>query len=149
MIGRKILILDLVFVVGSILLAGGLFSFVSLEDQVVLSPGESSAILMKLDDVNRISIDDNYDLISPQIYEVEEGVVIALEPGIYYWKLDRNLFSEIRKVETDVAVSFVLKEVGENEFFVVNVGDEELKVDQYEHDGDYQKSFTLVGGLDE
>jgi len=146
MIDKKILTADLVLLVGSLVLAGSLFSYVNYGDEVLLSPGESSSILFEISGVNRILVDDNYELASPKIYDVKEGVVINLEPGEYYWRLDRNLFSEIRKVETNIKVSFVLKEVDKEKFLVVNADDSVLNVDKHQPDGDYDSSFTLIGG---
>ncbi|MBU1052087.1 MAG: hypothetical protein KJ718_06065 [Nanoarchaeota archaeon] len=147
---KKILIWDLILVVGTVLIILGGGVYVNYSKGVAFSPPddvESTLVLFRFENVNRILVDIERGFGSAREYDVEDDLVITLEPGVYYWKLQGDGFSEVRKIETGTKVSFMLKELGDGSYWVVNADNAVLNVDKYKPNGEFEKSFSLAGGL--
>jgi len=89
-------------------------------------------------------VDDNMDFTTPDEYDVEDGLRVELEPGVYYWKVSGILGSEVRKLTIMSRVELALVEMGEG-FGVVNAGNVRLNVDVYDGDELVEKVRLGVG----
>jgi len=90
-----------------------------------------SEILFSFENADRILIDDNLDFTSPEIIEVKDNLKIVLEPGVYYWKAEGILESEIRSLTVESRVDLKLKKISEGEYGLVNAGNVVLNVEVY------------------
>src|SRR3989344_8726141 len=130
---HKILVIDGVFIVGTLAVLLGMFLYYQ---PVLNSPDNGArvtgAVLFSFEKANEILIDDNLDFSSPRRILAEDDLVINLEPGIYYWKVrnDGVLNSEIRKLEVNSQVALRLEE-SEKGYDLVNAGDVPLEVDVF------------------
>jgi len=148
MIGRKkILAIDFVLVVGSLLLIAG---FVGYSRPLVIAPLDdlsttNTGVLFSFEKAELVLIDDNLDFSSPTEIYVEDNLVINLVPGVYYWKAVGVLASDVRKLTIESEVDLKLQEDGEN-YEVVNSGNTELNVDIYNNG---KLSGNVILGVDE
>jgi hypothetical protein len=132
---KQIKTLDLIFVVGTILSFALLFEYTS---PLVISPlgdyeTNSREILFSLKNVDSILIDDNLDFSSPLLVEINEDEILTFEPGLYYWKIDSVLDSEVRSFTINSLVDLrILNENGS--LYVLNAGNVVLDVDVYENE---------------
>jgi hypothetical protein len=101
-------------------------------------------VLFEFERADVLLIDDNEDFTSPDEYEVVEGLVVMLEPGVYYWKVVGVLRSEVRKLTIQSKVELKLVETDDG-FSVVNVGNVRLNVDVYDGDELVEKRGVEVG----
>jgi hypothetical protein len=148
---NNLIVIDLALVAASVLILIGAFVYFEGK-QISFSPledVESSVVLFRFENVKQILVDDNLEFKSPVEYVARNGLIISLKPGVYYWKLQGDRFSEIRRVETDTEVSFMLKELADGSYWVVNAGGTTLNVEKYKPDGSYDESFSLTGGSNE
>ena len=133
MISKKIIAIDLVFIVGGLLIVG---SLVGYSRPLVIAPLDgletSGSVLFKFEKADKILIDDNLEFSSPEEYNVQNNLVINLKPGKYYWKITGVLESEIREFTIKSEVDLRVNE-NEGGYEVVNSGNERLNVEVYEH----------------
>lgn len=134
-------VIDLVLIFGVLAV---LLLLINQITPLVIAPNENlsmneRSVLFDFKNVNSILIDNNLNFSSPSKIVVEEGLVINLEPGVYYWKLQGIGESEIRRVNIISRVDLMLKKVDMNSsgdvvYQVVNVGSEKMNVDVYDGD---------------
>jgi hypothetical protein len=130
---KKIIVVDLILVLGSLLLISGLVGYsmplvvAPLDDYV----STNGSVLFEFDNADLILIDDNLDFTSPDKIYVQNDLVVKLKPGTYYWKIQGMKESDIRKLTIESEVSLRLKKF-ENEYKVVNSGNDRLNVDIYD-----------------
>ena len=101
-------------------------------------------VLFEFERADVLLIDDNQEFTSPDEYEVVEGLVVVLEPGIYYWKVRGVFGSEVRKLTIQSRVELRLVET-EDGMAVVNAGNVALNVDVYDGDELVEKRKVEVG----
>ena len=147
MMGSKILKIDLVLIIGSLVSLIFLVGYVS---PLVISPldnYESSEreILFSIEKADRLLIDDNMEFSSPDDYSVEDGLKIDLEPGKYYWKAVGVVNSEVRTLTINSEVSLELRMSDEGDYEVVNAGNVGLDVDVYDGEELVNKVKLSVG----
>ena len=123
---------DLVLVIISLVVLIGLVGYAR---PLVIAPLDefettNSSILFSIEKAGEILIDDNIEFTSPDRVVVEEGLVINLKPGTYYWKAVGVLKSEIRTLTINSEVSLRLKNLGES-YGLVNAGNVGLNVEVY------------------
>jgi hypothetical protein len=130
-IDKKILVIDLIIVFGSLFLIAGIVGYTQ---PLVISPIDdyvsNGSVLFEFENAEKILIDDNLDFSSPLEIYVENDIVINLVPDTYYWKISGVLESEVRKltVESEIDLRLIEKE---GKYEVVNSGNEKLNVDVY------------------
>ncbi|MDP4039732.1 MAG: hypothetical protein Q8P57_04090 [Candidatus Pacearchaeota archaeon] len=136
MINKKyILVIDMILLVGSLLLIGGLVGYTQPR---VIAPindyvSTNGNILFEFKNADLILLDDNLEFSSPQEFRVEDNLVINLLPGVYYWKIIGVLESEVRQFTIESEVGLRLeKSNNKGEYRVVNSGNDRLDVDIYE-----------------
>lgn len=101
-------------------------------------------VLFEFERADVLLIDDNKEFTSPDEYRVAEGLVVVLEPGIYYWKAVGILKSDIRKLTIQSRVELRLVETKDG-IAVINVGNVRLNVDVYDGDDLIEKRKVGVG----
>ncbi len=134
-------------VIGITLLA--LIVLVGYAQPLVVAPLDeyesvNGEVLFEFERADVLLIDDNEEFTSPDEYSVVEGLVVVLEPGVYYWKAVGVLGSEVRKLTIQSRVELKLVET-EDGFGVVNVGNVRLNVDVYDGDDLIEKRKVEVG----
>jgi hypothetical protein len=148
MINKKhILAIDLIVVVGTLLIIAG---FVGYARPLVIAPVNEfstteSKVLFSFVKGNSILIDDNLDFSSPDEIFAEDNLIINFKPGVYYWKIKGILGSEIRTFTIESEIDLKIKE-GEENYEIVNSGNEKLNVDIYDFD---LKTGTVILEVDE
>ena len=73
---------------------------------------------------------DNAEFTSPEEFSARDGLVINLKPGIYYWKAESVLKSEIRKLTINSEIDLKLKKLDEG-YGITNAGNTRLDVEVY------------------
>jgi len=148
---KKIIAIDLAFVVGTLLIA--LLAFGYYDSSVVLLGPEGEIdetfVLFEIVGEGDILIDDNLDFTSPDVYRVKKDLVIRFEPGTYYWRFEHG---EIKKFTIESRIDLRLRE-SNGGFEVVNAGNVPLDVDVYENGEEFKERVRLgvgesVGGGD-
>ena len=132
---KKIIILDLIFVVGSLFVIALLVGY---SKPLVIAPIDelettNAAVLFEFEKADLILIDDNLKFSSPQKFYAEDNLVINLKPGVYYWKVQGTLGSEIRELTVKSEVDLKLKKSVNESYEIVNAGNTKLNVDVYEN----------------
>ena len=144
MVNKKhIIAMDFILVVGSLLLIAGLVGYAR---PLVIAPIDNfetsdTSVLFEFEKANLILIDDNLEFSSPQEIYVEDNLVINLEPGVYYWKIQGTLSSEVRELTIQSEVGLKLRDSGDK-YEIVNSGNTPLNVDVYEQ-GELKETVTL------
>jgi len=134
---KQIIAMDLILVAVTIV---ALSFIVNYARPLVIAPIDDfvttdSSVLFEFDKGSLIQIDDNIEFTSPQEIHAEDNLVVNLKPGIYYWKIQGVLGSEIRKLTIESEVNLKLRESEEKDAFeIVNAGNTELNVDVYQDD---------------
>ena len=134
-------------VIGFTLLA--LIVLVGYAQPLVIAPLDeyesvNGEVLFEFERADVLLIDDNEDFTTPDEYRVVDGLIVVLEPGIYYWKVVGVLKSEVRKFTIQSKVELKLVET-EDGFGVVNAGNVRLNVDVYDGDDLIEKRKIEVG----
>jgi hypothetical protein len=140
---KKIIAIDLVLVVGSLLIIGGLVGYAQPLAIAPINDLETTetGVLFEFEKANVILIDDNLEFSSPQEIYVQDNLVVNLKPGVYYWKVKGVLSSEVKKLTIESEVDLKLREL-EEKYEIVNSGNTKLNVDIYgELDG------SLIGNV--
>lgn len=96
---------------------------------------------------NVILIDKNIEFSSPQKIEAKDNLVINLEPGVYYWKIDNTLSGEVVQLKIVTEASLKLKKTSEG-FSIINAGRKILDVKIYNR-GTFTGNVVLSPGADE
>src|SRR3989344_8682824 len=135
-IKRYILAIDFLLVVGTLIAISFLVGY---SRPLLIGPIDdfntsSTSVLFSFDKANVIDIDDNARFSSPEKIYVEDNLVIQLKPGIYYWRVEGALNSEVRKLTIVSEIGLKLKKVGNESYDIVNSGNTELNVDIYKND---------------
>lgn len=130
---RKILAIDFVLIVGTLF---ALFFIIGYARPLVIAPIDGlettdNTVLFSFENGDRILIDDNLGFSSPMIIDVQDNIVVTLEPGVYYWKIDGVIDSEVRELTIKSLVDLKLREK-DGQYNVVNSGNTRLNVDIYE-----------------
>ena len=103
----------------------------------------NNSILFEFEKGEFILIDDNLEFSSPEKIYAEDNLVINLKPGVYYWKVQGALDSEVRKLTIQSEIELKLKKSEKEGFYkLTNAGNDRLKVDIYE-DGVLNESVVL------
>lgn len=134
-------------VIGVTLLA--LIVLVGYAQPLVIAPLDeykslNGEVLFEFERADVLLIDDNEDFTTPDEYKVVEGLIVVLEPGIYYWKVSGIFGSEIRKLTIQSRVELRLVET-EDGMAVVNAGNVRLNVDVYDGEELIEKRKVEVG----
>jgi hypothetical protein len=138
--------IDLVIVFLTLIGIVFIFGYVS---PMVISPldGYSStqtSVVFSIENADNLLIDDNIDFTSPDSYLIKDGLEISLKPGKYFWKVDGLFSSDIRTLNIDSEVNFILEELGQG-YNVVNIGNVDLNVKSYDSRGLVSDSVVVVG----
>lgn len=135
---KHIIAIDFVLIVGSLLLVASLVGYtqpklIAPVDELVTA---NSSVLFAFEKGDVILIDDNLDFSSPEKIYVEDNLVINLEPGVYYWRVENALDrSEIRQITIESEVDLKIRRSNSmNETYeIVNAGNTVLNVDIYKY----------------
>ncbi len=156
--------IDLVLILLSVGVLMGIFGYAQ---PLVIAPIDEYAsleggVLFEFEGADVLMIDDNMEFSSPDEYRVLNGLILELEPGIYYWKVKGVLGSEVRTLTIKSVLELMLVET-EDGMAVVNAGNVRLNVDVYDGeelverkklgvDGELgikdQESVRVVGGME-
>ncbi|PXY71259.1 hypothetical protein CXX78_00255 [Candidatus Parvarchaeota archaeon] len=134
MINKKhIIAIDFILLVGSLLLVAGLVSYAR---PLIIAPIDDlvtteNSILFEFEKASLILIDDNPEFTSPKKINVENNLVINLQPGFYYWKIVGALSSEIREftIKSEINLKLKKSDSGEDSYQIINAGNLDLDVD--------------------
>jgi len=146
---KHILTIDFVLVVGTLMV---LSFFVNYATPFVISPLDNlkttdNFVLFEFENANSILLDDNLEFSSPEKIYAKDNLVINLVPGIYYWKIEGILDSEVRKLTVESEIDLKLKKLSsQGSYEVVNAGNVELNVDIYEGE---EFTGNIILGADE
>lgn len=140
--------IDLVIIGISVLVLMGLVGY---SRPLVIAPIDDyesldGDILFEFERADVLLIDDNMDFTTPDEYDVEEGLRVSLEPGVYYWKVSGVLGSEVRTLTINSRVELELIETEEG-FGVVNAGNIRLNVDVYDGEELVERMKLGVGDV--
>lgn len=120
----------------------------------------NGSVLFSIERAELILIDDNNEFTSPEQFIVKDGLVINLKPGVYYWKAESVLKSEVRKLTINSEIDLKLRKM-ESGYGITNAGNTRLDVEVYNGtslvdkiklDVDEDKSLSgtkFVGGWNE
>ncbi len=144
---KHIIAIDLFLVVGSLAVLAG---FMGYSSPLVIAPldgheSANSSVVFEFEKAERILIDDNIEFSSPEIIDARDNLVINLKPGVYYWKAEGFVSSEVRKLTIVSEVSLKIKN-SDDKYELVNAGNTILDVDIYEKEN---LSGRIVLGVDE
>lgn len=138
-----------IYIVDSVLLVGTLALFIAAFQYarpLIGSPEDgfttTGAVLFSFDRADTLFIDDTPAFSSPQRISVRDSARITLEPGIYYWKVEGDLPSDVRQINVTSFVELRVRAEGEG-YAVTNAGSTKLHVDLYE-EGILIDSMELV-----
>ncbi len=142
--------IDLLIIVGTMT---SLFILFGYARPLVIGPidnyeSTNTSVLFTFEKGEVILIDDNLEFTSPQKIFVKNGILVHLEPGKHYWKIEGALPSSVRSLTINSVVDLKLRKAGDRkeEYEVVNGGNVPLDVEVYHNDILNQ---TLVLGIDE
>lgn len=124
--------IDLVLIVGTFML---LMFLVGYSTPLIIAPLDefettNSSVLFSIERAEFILVDDNIEFTSPETFNVQDGLVINLKPGVYYWKAESVLKSEIRKLTINSEVDLKLRKL-EQGYEITNAGNTKLDVEVY------------------
>ncbi|MBI2632275.1 hypothetical protein HYW75_04685 [Candidatus Pacearchaeota archaeon] len=150
-INKKIIYgIDFLIIVGSLITLIVMFGYAR---PLVIGPIDNynttnNSVLFTFEKGKAILLDDNIEFSSPQRIFVENYLVLHLEPGKYYWKIEGALPSTVRTLTINSIVDLKLRKIegGKEEYEVVNAGNTQLDVDIYHNDN---LNRTLVLDIDE
>lgn len=132
---REIYAMDIVMIVGSmlVLLGAGWYA-----RPLAIAPLDhftttNTSVLFSIERGNAILIDDNPEFTSPEHVQMHDRLVVTLQPGVHYWKVEGVVDSEIRKLVIASAVELRLEENG-TRYEVVNAGNVQTAVAFYENE---------------
>ena len=133
---KHILALDFIVVVGSLLIVAGLVGYAR---PLVIAPipdlhTAETSVLFEFEKANLILIDDNPGFTSPEKIFVKDNLVINLKPGVYYWKIQGSLQSEVRKITIESEIELMVRKSAEDNYEIVNAGNTRLNVDIYQNE---------------
>ena len=138
---KNVLVVDLVFIVGTIflILAGVYFGFSS--KNVSLSPDIEEVYLFKLPS-GTLLVDEKPTFDAPERYVVNDQVVVSFKSGIYYLKIDGENY--IRKFEVKDNINLIFRELVDGSFAVVNSDEFDFDVEENIL-GIGRRKFVFVG----
>lgn len=146
---KHIKIIDFVILAGTLI---SLLFVIGYARPLVIAPVDefvttNSSVLFEFRKADVILIDDNSAFSSPEKIYAKDNLVINLKPGIYYWKVQGALDSEIRQFTINSEVELKLrKSEKEDVYEIVNAGNTRLNVEVYEN-GSLKENIVL--GVDE
>lgn len=132
---RRIVVIDVLVLA---LTAVSILFLIGYARPLVIAPIDSletsnNSVLFDFEKGSAVLIDDNEEFTSPERFSVEEGPVITLEPGTYYWKVEGVIDSEIRELTILSVIDLKIRESdSEGRYEVVNAGNVELDVEIYD-----------------
>lgn len=140
---KHIYAIDLALIVGTLIV---LIVMVGYARPLVIAPIDDevtseTAVLFEFDKADKILIDENVEFTSPREIYVENDLVVNLKPGIYYWKVEGILESEVRELTIINEIDLKVRE-SDDKYEVINSGNSDLNVDIY-RDGNLTESITL------
>ncbi len=138
--------IDLIIILISVFVIMGVVGYAR---PLVIAPFDdyeslNGEILFEFEGADILMIDDNVDFSSPEEYNVDNGLVLELEPGVYYWKVVGVLGSEVRMLTINSKVELMLVESGSG-WGVVNAGNVRLNVDVYDGKELIERKKLAVG----
>ena len=130
---KHILVIDIILIVGTLLLIAG---FVGYARPLVIAPLDDyvtseNSVLFVFDKADVVYIDDNLQFTSPQEIYVTDEIMVSLPPGVYYWKVEGALSSEIRQLTIESSIDLKIRESENGTISVVNSGSVPLEVSVY------------------
>ncbi|MBU0760848.1 MAG: hypothetical protein KJ600_01990 [Nanoarchaeota archaeon] len=147
MVKKKILAIDLVLLVGTAAAVFGMFWYLTYS-QVAFSPvGDVDKVLFDFSKDSELFISSDRIFTSLEKINLENGLVIPLEEGNYYLKIQTGTVSKIMKFDILEDVKLKVVDFGES-YGIVNAEDVLLNVQVNDPDGNYVKSVLLGGGND-
>lgn len=141
---EKVAKIDKIVLAGSILI---ILALAFLLSQGLL--GSLNRELFSFKSGSVILIDKNLNFKSPERVEAKDNLVINLNRGIYYWKVEDAIPAEdVVQIEIrDIAASLKLVKSGDG-YNVINSGNSTLNVDIYSS-GRFTGNVILGRGIDE
>ncbi len=129
---KHIIAADFVIIAVTLIVAIGLIGYarplvIAPIDDLVTTNG---SVVFAFEKGESVLIDDNNKFTSPEKIYFEDNLIINLKPGLYYWKVDGVVDSEIRQLTIESEVDLRIKDAGE-EYELVNAGNTQLNVDIY------------------
>ena len=98
-------------------------------------------VLFSFENAEKILIDENKNFTSPRILQVKDDLIIELEPGIYYWKVQGLVESKIRKLNIQSKIDLRMNKLN-NSYTLTNAGNVNLNVEVY-NKSKLKENFSL------
>jgi len=139
----KVLAIDLILIVGSLIAVGVLVSQLGDSGQVMFSPAETGVLFeFEASDGDVILMADNLEFASAEEIVVFDGRVIYFDVGTYYWKIEGEGFA--RRFNFDESVELMLRKSARG-YEVVNADEGDLLV-EISRFGEDVGNIILAGG---
>ena len=130
---------SVIYVIDFVVIAVSVVAILATMDYarpLVLAPVDgfqtrNTTVLFSFENGRSILLDDNPTFSSPERIAARDSLVISLRPGVYYWKSEGVLESDIRRLEILSEVNLQLRAMGET-YEVVNAGNVPLDVAIYD-----------------
>lgn len=130
--GKHIYTIDAILILVS---AFGLMFLFGYSTPNVIAPLDgteinSAKVLFSIENADYIIISKDKDFTYPNIYGVEDGLSITLEPGFYYWKAKGVTETPIKTFTIKDTIILEIKE-DEEGYKIINGGSKNLNVEVY------------------
>lgn len=132
---RKIYIADVLVVAISV---ATLLFFARYAQPLVIAPlsdfkTTNTSVLFSIERGSILLIDDSSTFSSPESFPLSDNLVLSLQPGVYFWKVEGIVDSPVRKMVIDSIVDLQIQE-NENGYNVFNTGTVPANVTFYAND---------------
>ena len=143
MIKKYLLIIDSILILGSLLT---IFFMVGYTQPLVISGFNDESIrLFVLDQIDYLEIDSDLSFESPKTVFIDDGSILELEEGKYYFKKTSGISSEILKITLEVPVRLQFHRLLDGQVEVLNIGGSKIRVNSYEQG--YLVNSSLGSGV--
>jgi hypothetical protein len=138
--------IDLILLIAGIISLVTIVGIVGFRTPYVILPQDNlttseETVLFSFENADKVLIDDNQNFSSPKVWEVKDNLIIELEPGIYYWKLQGIVESKIRKLNIQSKIDLRMNKLN-NSYTLTNAGNIGLNVEVY-NKSELKRNFSL------
>jgi len=142
---RTVYLADAFIIISTLLMGLWMIGYVQ---PLVIAPineysTSNTSILFSFSKADVIFIDDNLEFTSPMKIYAKDNLVINLQPGKYYWKVEGALPSEVRMLQIESAIDLKLRPINDK-YEVINAGNAELDVKIYNNGSEIGRAVLGV-----
>lgn len=141
--------IDMVMILGMVMGLVLLLGIIGFRTPYVISPQDGAittnkTVLFSFENGDYVFIDENKNFTSPRKIMVKDDLVISLEPGVYYWRVEGLVRSMTRKLTVRSKIDLRMEEK-DGEYALTNAGNVGLNVEIYNRTGPIQ-NISLARG---